>query len=502
MKKLLGASLLLMHVYGYGQVAINSNGSAPHASAMLDLQSTDKGMLVPRIALSAANVSTPVDAPADALLIYNTVSAGTGVNAVQPGFYHWDAASSRWMAMGQSSEDPGEGNTGFGLWNGCETNNISAFNPVAASDGMAGDYFGYSVSISGAYAIIGAPVASPGGVINAGVAYIFHFDGMQWHEQQKIVPVGATTEYYFGVTVAILGDHAIIGAPGPTSTTGAAEFYRLNGNTWEYQQTITANDLQNGDNFGSALSMSGNSVIIGANMADLPGINDAGAAYVFIFNGTTWIQQGKLTANDAAVGDLLGQSVSIFEDYAIAGAPYANPMGLGDAGAAYVFHFNGASWLQQQKLTASNPAASDNFGWSAGIHEEFAIVGAPYVNYVAPDTVADSGAAYVFRLLNNTWVEQQMLSASDRANVVGFGFSIAVHDTYAIITAPLDGSQQKALIFRNINGLWLEYENFTMPGGAYDDLFGYSASLDSDRFVIGAVRLAAFRGAATFGKID
>jgi hypothetical protein len=469
---------------------------------MLDLQSTDKGRLVPRIALNAANVSTPVDSPADALLIYNTATAGTGVNAVMPGFYHWDAESSQWMAMGQLSDDPGEGDTGFGHWNGCETNNISAYNPVAASDGKADDYFGYSVSISGAYAIIGAPLANPSGITNAGVAYIFHYDGMQWHEQQKIVPEGATTEYYFGAAVAILGDHAIIGAPGPTSSTGVAEFYRINGSTWEYQQTITANDLQNGDNFGSALSMSGSSVIIGANMANLPGINDAGAAYVFIFNGTSWIQQGKLTANDAAVGDLMGHSVSIFEDYAIAGAPYANPMGLGDAGAAYVFHFNGASWLQQQKLTASNPAALDNFGWSAGMHEEFAIVGAPYVNYVAPDTVADSGAAYVFRLLSNTWVEQQMLSASDRVNVVGFGFNIAVHDTYAMITAPLDGSQQKVLIFRNINGLWLEYENFTMPGGAFDDLFGYTASLDSDRFVIGAVRLAEFRGVATFGKID
>lgn len=96
-------------------VAINTNGAAPAASAMLDVVSNNRGLLIPRLALTATNLAAPVTAPATSLMVYNTATAGAVPNNVFPGYYYWDGAKWVRMATGNPSTNDAwllTGNTG------------------------------------------------------------------------------------------------------------------------------------------------------------------------------------------------------------------------------------------------------------------------------------------------------------------------------------------------------------------------------------------------------
>jgi len=138
------------------------------------------------------------------------------------------------------------------------------------------------------------------------------------------------------------------------------------GSTWTEQQKLMASDAAPLDGFGSSVSLSGDVAVIGA-----PGDDDdtssgqnAGSAYVFVRSGTTWTEQQKLLASDAAPGDEFGSSVSLSGDIAVIGAPLDDTASGQEAGAAYVFVRYGSTWTEQQKLLAPGAAAIDRFGVS------------------------------------------------------------------------------------------------------------------------------------------
>ena len=158
-------------------------------------------------------------------------------------------------------------------------------------------------------------------------------------------------------------------------------------------QILTASDKAASDLFSRSVSISGNVAIVGAHRADLSGTLDAGKAYIFRYNGTSWLQEAILIDPDNAAYDFFGFSVSISGNVAIIGAYAADPGGITNAGKAYIFRHNGTSWLQEAILTASDKAANDRFGWSVSISGNVAIVGA----YAAdPGGTEDAGKAYIF----------------------------------------------------------------------------------------------------------
>jgi hypothetical protein len=169
------------------------------------------------------------------------------------------------------------------------------------------------------------------------------------------------------------------------------------GSTWSQQQKLTAGDAAAGDNFGvsAALSADGNTALVGAYNAN----TSRGAAYVFVRSGSLWTQQQKLIANDSVLYDNLGVSVALSADgnTALVGAYQADLQSpvRADAGAAYVFVRSGSLWIQLQKLTASDAAASDNFGTSVALRADGtgALIGAPRADL---SSTIDAGAAYAF----------------------------------------------------------------------------------------------------------
>ena len=173
---------------------------------------------------------------------------------------------------------------------------------------------------------------------------------------------------------------------------GSAYVFVRSGGTWSQQAKLTASDAAEFDLFGNSVAVSGDTAVVG-NRGDADGGLDSGSAYVFVRSGTTWSQQAKLTASDAAEFDLFGNSVAVSGDTAVIGADFDDDAGL-NSGSAYVFVRSGTTWSQQAKLTASDAAADDFFGDSVAVSGDTAVVGAPWDD----DAGLNSGSAYVFGL--------------------------------------------------------------------------------------------------------
>jgi hypothetical protein len=200
------------------------------------------------------------------------------------------------------------------------------------------------------------------------------------------------TDDQFGYSVSISGDYAFVGANKKNSYTGAVYIYTRDPSTgvWGSEQKILASDTVSNDQFGfSIASYDGTYAIIGAPTDDGGG-GDAGAAYIFKREGTTWSEIKKIIASDSASQDRFGESVSIDGAYAIVGAVYEDPGGITNAGSAYIFKRDGTTWSEIKKIQASDRDASDEFGYSVSISGDYAIVGARQEN-------SSAGAAYIYK---------------------------------------------------------------------------------------------------------
>ena len=213
-------------------------------------------------------------------------------------------------------------------------------------------------------------------------------------ETQILLASDRDTNTQLGYGCDIDGDYIIGGGPQDDeegSAAGAAYIFYKSGGTWTQQAKLTASDPNTNDQFGEFCEISGDYAIVGNYQEDAGGTS-AGAAYVYKRDGTTWTQQAKLTASDAATNDYFGWGVSISGDYAIVGA-YGEDTGGEGAGAAYIFKRSGASWSQQAKIVASDAATTDQYGWDVSISGDYAVVGARQED----EGGSNAGAAYIFK---------------------------------------------------------------------------------------------------------
>lgn len=257
-----------------------------------------------------------------------------------------------------------------------------------------------------------------------------------WTDELQVYPSDPAAEEYFGSSVSLEGNYAVIGAFGDNengSDAGAAYIYYKSGDTWTQQAKLTASDASGDDKFGSsvAISPSGFYVIIGAPKNDDDGSN-SGAAYIFHRVGSSWTQQAKLTASDASGGDNFGNSVSIYSDYAVVGA-HKNNVPDDDEGAAYVFHRTGSSWTEQQRLLASDKKEGDGFGSAVAIDGNYIVVGAQF------EDDWSCGAAYIFYRSGSSWSQQQKVKADVLCGSSKFGSAVDIEGDYILVGAPQVG---------------------------------------------------------------
>jgi len=268
---------------------------------------------------------------------------------------------------------------------------------LTAADGEDGDFFGWSVAVDGATAIIGARWDDDHGA-NSGSAYIFREIGGSWQQVAKLTAADAESDDRFGISVAISGNTVLVGASWgddacpsvPDCNSGSAYVFREIDGTWQQIAKLGAADAAHGDLFGVSSALSGDTAVIGASTDD-DGGQSSGSAYVFRESEGLWQQVAKLTASDAAPFDFFGASVSVSDDMIVVGA-YGDDDGGNSSGSAYLFKKVGARWQQLAKLTATDAAAEDRFSYSVSVSGDTVAVGA----YLNDESAANAGAAYIF----------------------------------------------------------------------------------------------------------
>jgi hypothetical protein len=273
---------------------------------------------------------------------------------------------------------------------------------LVASDGAADDVFGAAVSVSGDIAVVGAFQDDAPGLSNSGSAYVFVRSGGTWTEQQKLGPPFPVNSLRFGYSLSVVGDTLLVGAPNANFAQIAKAFvFVRSGAVWTQEQELVASDAQVNDDFGAAVSLWGDTAAVGANFH----FAATGSAYVFVRSGTTWTQQQKLVASDGAPGDHFGSGISLAGDTVVVGAFLDDLPSGADAGSGYVFVRTGTTWTEQRRLVAPDAAAGDAFGSTVAVSAATVLVGAS-----SDDTASgpDAGSAHVFR--DPVPVELQSLS--------------------------------------------------------------------------------------------
>jgi hypothetical protein len=366
---------------------------------------------------------------------------------------------------------------------------INEIQKLLASDGAAFDDFGVTIAVDGDTAVIGARLNDDDG-LDSGSAYVFTRTAGVWTEQQKLTASDGAASDQFGLAVAVDGDTVVIGAEADDddgSSSGSAYVFTRSAGVWTEQQKLTASDAATGDWFGSSVAVAGDTAIIGAEREDENGSN-SGSAYVFTRSAGVWTEQQKLTASDGFDFDDFGDSMAIDGDTAVIGARFGDLSNLfaeSDFGAAYVFTSSFGVWTEQQKLIASDGAKEDQFGFSVSVDGDTAVIGARLDE-------GDTGAAYVFTRSAGVWTEQQKLTASDGAAGHEFGYSVAVGGDTAVIGAWMDNDNGdesgSAYRFTRSAGVWSEQAKLIASDIAAFDHFGQAVAMSGGTTVVGATR--------------
>jgi hypothetical protein len=352
---------------------------------------------------------------------------------------------------------------------------------LLASDGGTDDTFGVSVSLDGGTALIGAPQYFSASAI--GYAYVFTRTGTTWAPQAKLLASDGAEGDLFGYSVSLDGDTAFVGAPDGLGDPGSVYVFTRTGTTWTQQQKLTASDGEYWDGFGSSVSISGDTAIIGAFGWGQNQHAMVGSAYVFTYTGTRWTQKQKLTPSHSSIDDDFGVSVSLDGNTALIGAEdYA----LNRHGYAYVFTRTGTTWTEQQMLDASDSMSGACFGVSVSLDGNTALIGAS--NWDATgDSQENSGSAYVFTRTGVTWTQQAKIRPSDPQYRGFFGQSVSLDGDTALVGAiGTDEWKGSAYVFTCIGTTWTQQQKLTALDGEEDDAFGCSVSLDGDTAIIGA----------------
>lgn len=378
----------------------------------------------------------------------------------------------------------------------------------ASNTGQA-DYFGWSVAISGDTAVVGAyqEDSSATGIngdqannasSRSGAAYVFVRNGSEWTQQAYLKASNTGSADQFGYSVAASGDTVVVGANWEASnasgingnqsnnsltTSGAAYVFVRSGTTWSQQAYVKASNPDVSDEFGYAMALEDDTLVVTSIRAD-----GSGAAYAFIRDGSNWSQQAYIRpAVDTQ--DAFGTAVALSGDTLVVGAPFEDSNAKGPygnqannsasgAGAAFVFVRHGAGWSQQAYLKPSNTAAGDNFGTSVGVSGDLIVVGAPLEDSNATgldgnqddNSVSAAGAVYLFARRGQSWNQLTYLKALTTDIDDQFGWSLAANGDTVIVSAPLEDSNSAG-----VNGD--PFNNNTSNAGA---VLAYVIPVDSD----------------------
>ncbi|EMJ88091.1 FG-GAP repeat protein [Leptospira meyeri serovar Semaranga str. Veldrot Semarang 173] len=384
-----------------------------------------------------------------------------------------------------------------------------------------------------------------------------------WESQAYLKAPNAEASDQFGTAVAISGDTIVVGAIGESSNqttiangegassdnslglSGAVYVYQRTGSTWSQQAYIKAPNAEASDQFGVAVAIDGDTIVIGANLEDsnqttitngssASGDNsasNAGAVYVYKRSGSTWAQEAYLKPSNAEASDQFGFPVAISGDTIVVGTYLEDsnqttitngPTASGDnsatsAGAIYVFQRSGSTWSQQAYIKPSNAETQDSFGKGLAISGDTIVAGANLEDSnqttitnggtaSSNNGATSAGAAYVYQRTGSTWVEQAYLKAPNAEAGDQFGEDVAISKDTIVVAAFAEASNQititngptassdnsaanagAAYVFKRIGSSWIHEAYLKAPNAKTDEYFGTSLAIEGDTIVVSAI---------------
>ncbi|PJZ37693.1 hypothetical protein CH354_11255 [Leptospira levettii] len=446
---------------------------------------------------------------------------------------------------------------------------------LKSSNAEANDLFGNSVAISGDTIVVGAPgessnqttitngnsASADNSAASSGAAYVFQRTGSTWAQEAYLKAPNAESTDFFGTAVAIDGNTILVSANqedsnqititnGPTASTdntasssGAVYVFQRTGSTWVQQAYIKPPNAEANDQFGVSLSISGDTIVVGAfneasnqttitNGTSASANNSAafaGAAYVFQRSGTTWAQQAYLKASNIEANDRFGTSVSISGDTIVVGSGFedsnqttitngataSSDNTASASGAAYVYQRAGSSWVEEAYLKAPNADANDQFGNKVAISGNTIVVGAfsESSNQTTitngPTASADNsaniaGAAYVFQRTGSSWTHQSYLKPPNAEANDNFGITVAIEGNTILVGSIFEDNNQTTVtngsmpnddnslsnsgavyVFQRSGSTWAFRAYLKAPNADVDDRFGNAISFSGDTAVVG-----------------
>lgn len=424
--------------------------ASPDNSAILDINSTGKGVLMPRMSSAQRKA---IIAPARSLMVFDTDKGC---------FYYFDGLV--WVPM---------------LFATNEDIPTVKWEPT---DGMPGDKFGRSVCISGNYAIIGADQDETGGNINQGSAYIYEKENGFWTMKAKLLANDGATGDRFGFAVSMSGNYVIIGSINSNNNEGAAYiFFRDNG-SWVQQSKLA---IPGSEHIAQSVSISGDNAIIG-DPSHTVGSNPAqGCAWIFTRTGTNWTQQAQLISNNGEAEDRFGSSVSISGDDAVVGSPNENLGPTLYVGYTYVFVRSGNQWNEQARFFEPNNQQLSYFGSLVTISGNTIVVG---------KTTSTVKKVYVYVRTGTTWALQQTLNSINSLFEPGFSSSICLSGDYLLVgcqgalanTYDPGSNNGAALLFKRTGVTWGLVRVVRDPAGFSNHVVGFSVSINGNNILVGA----------------
>jgi hypothetical protein len=386
----------------------------------------------------------------------------------------------------------------------CAFQDFVEVSKIIHSDFASSDKFGTSVSISGLTAIAGAPYHDHGPETDVGAAYVMDYNPIsgEWVEEQELLALDRDFDDRFGHSVAIDGNTAVIGAYQDDdlgSNSGSAYVFRKDATgVWGEEQKLLGSNIDSGDNFGRIVDISGDIIVVGA-YAYYDGASLFGEVIVFRYSAGSgqWVEEQIIKAADippsGAAANFFGSSVAVDGNVLVVG----NYLG-GGTGNAHVFRYNGASWVYEQTLTASDAGSGDLFGWDVDVDGDMIIAGAHLHDDF--DLGLQSGAAYIFHYKPNLpigerWIEREIFLPDQIQNPVStqFGESVAINDwTVAIGTPRFDGGPDQLINTGGVfvykyNGISWDFVGLFEASDVWQqDYFGQDVGISGNHFISGS----------------
>jgi hypothetical protein len=457
--------------------AVGIGTTTPAASAVLDVNSNSKGMLMPRMTSSQRNA---IPSPAAGLMVFDMDK-----NVL----FMYDGV--QWLPM-------------------LVAGNASSIPPMirVPADIETSDQFGYSVDISGDYAIVGAR-AGDGTQTDQGAAYIFFRNNGAWVQQAKLVASDGANGDDFGVAVAISGDYAAVGAmqddinSGPplfinSENRGSVYIFSRIGTTWTQQIKFSSTTIGDQLSYGASVAMDANYLLVGC-----PVEAGSGVIYVYLRTGTTWALQQRIVPADGENFDGFGGSVDIFSNYLIAGAAGVDIGATSSLGAAYIYARTGSVWTLQIKLNPSTGNNFDGYGSSVAITDTWAAVGAHKMDV---NGNPDQGRIFIYQRNGVSWPSTGAFSSPDAVAGDEFGASVTISGDYVIIGSTHDDGnglvgQGSVYVYKRESFNWVLKQKILDPTPLPNSRLGFAVGMNGFNVVMTAVNKNS-KGAVFFMNIE